>query len=301
MQVKVLDYNFLSETERKMLDQLTLGHALHEQLWFISLLSNNSVKIFIYGEYDTVLFLPYRSKFAFKYAYMPVLLQKLSFFGHNSGIEPIIKKVLQTIRFGEISIINTPFVERFDLTKVRKNYKLDLQNSYSDLRSNFSNNHKRNILKTEHIEIQESQSLDALISIFNLEKSNLFGQKRIKQLENGLYKIANCFELNNKTLIINAYDSNHLIASAFFIHYNAAIYYVLGSSYKNDKKLSSLGLFRIFDYVIKSYSDTNTILDFEGSEIPGIARFFKGFGAIQEEYNFVRWNRLPFPINKLKK
>jgi hypothetical protein len=53
--------------------------------------------------------------------------------------------------------------------------------------------------------------------------------------------------------------------------------------------------------VINRFSGTKTILDFEGSDIPGIKRFFKGFGSKEEKYYFVKWNRLPFPFNKLKK
>jgi hypothetical protein len=42
------------------------------------------------------------------------------------------------------------------------------------------------------------------------------------------------------------------------------------------------------------------ILDFEGSEIPGIARFFKSFGAEKFHYYRLKMNRLPWFIKLIK-
>jgi hypothetical protein len=42
------------------------------------------------------------------------------------------------------------------------------------------------------------------------------------------------------------------------------------------------------------------ILDFEGSDHPGIAHFYANFGGIDQPYFFYRRNRLPWPIRWLK-
>ena len=34
-----------------------------------------------------------------------------------------------------------------------------------------------------------------------------------------------------------------------------------------------------------SHSDINQILDFEGSNITGVKRFYQGFGAVEKNYN----------------
>jgi hypothetical protein len=41
---------------------------------------------------------------------------------------------------------------------------------------------------------------------------------------------------------------------------------------------------QILDSIIKQYSETDYIFDFEGSMVSGIAHFFKSFGAKEEEY-----------------
>ena len=42
------------------------------------------------------------------------------------------------------------------------------------------------------------------------------------------------------------------------------------------------------------------IIDFEGSSIPGLKRFYSGFGAKDEPFHMHVENQLPFPINLLK-
>lgn len=52
---------------------------------------------------------------------------------------------------------------------------------------------------------------------------------------------------------------------------------------------------------IQQRVDKDMNLDFEGSNIPAIAFFFKGFGAHREEYPGVKYNALPPVLRKLKK
>jgi len=47
------------------------------------------------------------------------------------------------------------------------------------------------------------------------------------------------------------------------------------------------------DQLIRDHAGSEKILDFEGSNIPSIARFFSGFGARPETYQEVRFSRLP--------
>ena len=59
-------------------------------------------------------------------------------------------------------------------------------------------------------------------------------------------------------------------------------------------------MFRIIDTFIKDHADSGRILDFEGSNIPSVARFFGGFGAQAEIYQSVSFNRLPSTLTRLK-
>ena len=47
-------------------------------------------------------------------------------------------------------------------------------------------------------------------------------------------------------------------------------------------------MFLIVNQIIVDYQDTGTTLDFEGSRIEGIARFYRGFGAKLEPYFLIK-------------
>jgi hypothetical protein len=53
-------------------------------------------------------------------------------------------------------------------------------------------------------------------------------------------------------------------------------------------------MFAVVNKVIKENSGQNKVLDFEGSMIEGIARFFQGFGAVAENYYRVQKSKIAF-------
>lgn len=300
-EVQVINFNRLKDNEIERLNEITSGLSLCEQLWYIALLSDYKVKIFIYQDFQTVFFVPFRSKFGIQYAFMPSFLQKLNFIGLNSGINPIIKILFKTFRFGEISLLQKPAMSIGDnIFRDRKNYRLDLNATFEDISKKYAKNHIRNCKKAASIEVLTGSDFAGLISIFKSEKKTVFQKKQMNEFLFNLKKIEKCDHIKKHTLIFNAFIESRLVASIFLINYNGVLYYILGSSIKSDKHLSSLGLYKLFDFVIKKYSNQNLILDFEGSDHDGIARFFKGFGSTEFNYFFFRWNKLPLPFRLFK-
>jgi len=71
------------------------------------------------------------------------------------------------------------------------------------------------------------------------------------------------------------------------------------ASNEEGKKLGAM--FFLVDNFIKTNAEKEIILDFEGSMIPGVARFYSGFGSIPETYFQLKFNRLPLPLRWLKR
>jgi hypothetical protein len=77
-------------------------------------------------------------------------------------------------------------------------------------------------------------------------------------------------------------DKGDIIAGTAFINSLNRIFYLVSFSFEEGKEKSAM--FLLVDYIIKKYSKSEFVLDFEGSVIPGIARFFAGFTAIKTSY-----------------
>ncbi len=55
----------------------------------------------------------------------------------------------------------------------------------------------------------------------------------------------------------------------------------------------------MIDRYIHLHCGTQACIDFEGSDIPTVARFYEGFGASAEQYYSYRINRLPWLLKKI--
>ena len=56
----------------------------------------------------------------------------------------------------------------------------------------------------------------------------------------------------------------------------------------------------LLDRLINEFAASDTVLDFEGSDLPGVAHFYRNFGGIDQPYFFYRLNRLPWYIRWMK-
>ena len=95
-----------------------------------------------------------------------------------------------------------------------------------------------------------------------------------------------------------AKEGGALVAAAFFgFSQSRAIYLVSASSTLGKEDRS---MFKIVDAFIKDHAGSELVLDFEGSNIPSVARFFAGFGAKPEIYQSASFSRLPGFLKRVK-
>jgi hypothetical protein len=57
----------------------------------------------------------------------------------------------------------------------------------------------------------------------------------------------------------------------------------------------------LFDQLIREFAGQDLILDFEGSDLPGVARFYQKFGPQNQPFSFWKSNRLPAVMRWWKK
>ncbi|MEA2106887.1 MAG: hypothetical protein U9P82_09265, partial [Bacteroidota bacterium] len=91
-------------------------------------------------------------------------------------------------------------------------------------------------------------------------------------------------------------EDGNLIAIAFFVIFKKRITMLVSSSNNQGKNKSAM--FLIIDTIIKKHAGKDYILDFEGGNVEGLARFFAGFGAKPVFYSVFKQNNLLWPLNK---
>ncbi|MDB5282642.1 MAG: hypothetical protein JWO06_1717, partial [Bacteroidota bacterium] len=166
----------------------------------------------------------------------------------------------------------------------KKNLLLSLKSNYNQLISQFTGSHRRNIAKAEKkgLAFIEDAALKQVQKFYienvNPQKEN-FKPKHaaiFKALTSELVK-------REKAKIFAAIDdSGKLLAAVVVIIHHNRLIGIINTSSIPGKQIGASHF--VFDNIIKKYAATDLVLDFEGSSIPGIARFYEGFGAQEERF-----------------
>lgn len=260
----------------------------------------------IWGDYLYIMPLVNNRKYGLSYIYQPFFTQQLGVFS-NFPTEPVIvdlflNSIPKQFRLTDTNLNIGNVLKTSNLGfRYNTTYQLNLQPDISVIRDGYNSNTKRNIQKAiqNQITISTVSDIDRFMEFTqdNLhEKSPEIKQKHYQSLKE-VIRYALDHQLGE---IYGAWDSdNNLVASVFFVTSNQKCIYLAASS--NHTGMEKSTMFLLIDTFIQNNSGKNLILDFEGSNIPGIARFYKGFGAMAETYYSVRQNRLPGLIRIFKK
>lgn len=258
----------------------------------------------VYGEYEAVMPLTHNRKFGIRYLYQPFITAQLGVFGMqltNETIARFITEAGKRFRYIDISLnsgnnLSSPYE---GITQ-RVNYTLRLDKSYAALSDGYSENLRRNIRKAEQAGLVMKKG-------FDVEKVIQLAVQQMKQQGNKPGEIVNSFRRLYKFLAekemattygIFSADGALLASCIFFFSHQRAYYILVGNDPAGRDSGASHAL---LDAFIKDNAGKNMLLDFEGSDIPGLAQFYSSYGAIKEKYPALKINRLPFFLRWLKK
>jgi len=257
-------------------------------------------------DYKYVMPLTYRKKYGIYYLYQPLVTQQLGVFSgeklDQEKVDSFLEKIPGKFKLIEISLnsFNKTANRKF-VSKQNKTYQLDLIIPYESLQKNYSTNTKRNIsrAKKNKISIIGSPSINDLINLLSEDKSQKKMGFKVDDFSILRQLISNAVRFRMGK-IIGAYDDfNNLCAAAFFVSSHTKTIFLLAVSNRN--AIDKRAMFLLIDDFIKNNAGKNITLDFEGSNLHGVARFYSGFGAQPCDYLSIRRNRLPFPLKLLKK
>jgi hypothetical protein len=213
--------------------------------------------------------LPIKKFFFVKYIAQPPFFQQLGIFSENDVDQDVLNQFLKKVPY---PILTYSFNEWNFVKNARQNpnYVLDLSLSKEELFNRFSKNTWRNIAKarkhnlTLDYELSEKDFFD-----FFRENDKKIGSRFEKQMS--VFR-GRCYGVRNPW--------GRLVAAVFCLETKNRLIYLAPVSSEEGKNSSAM--FLLVYSLIDFYSDI--ILDFEGSRIEGIARFYKGFGAEKRTY-----------------
>jgi hypothetical protein len=261
--------------------------------WYLDCICDHW-SVLVLDDYKAVMPLPWKKKFLLKYISQPFFCQQLGVFSQqeidnttvNLFLESIPKHFIKTdLQFHSGHV----FPESTHVLK-KVNYILTLNRSYESIYKTFTKGRKHAIKQGANYGLKTTDFLiDELIILakkhYNFTSIKEEDYDRFKKLVRALLK-------EEKAILNGVRDAKEkLIGGAVFLINNDRITYLFAAISEEGRKQQVASF--LLNEMIQKFADTDFTLDFEGSEIPGVASFYRSFNAVGETYYRIQKNKLP--------
>lgn len=252
--------------------------------WFLDIVSPGWEAL-VEDDYQSVMPLPTKRKYGLHYLIQPRFTQQLGIFSLYPVTEVTIlsflKRIPKKFVWCNINLNQANCTKAISMFRLRTNYELDLQAGYENIVKRYNKNTRRNLKKvvSSGISVELSDDTALFVELYqqhsNVKHAGIaieqFSQLILKSFNNGIGRIV---------LAKNA--RNEIVAGAFYLEDRERLIYL--ASFTTSRGQDASAMFLIMDRMIERSVSQFNIFDFEGSMVPGIARFFKGFGAKKTTY-----------------
>jgi hypothetical protein len=255
----------------------------------------------VLNDYEAVMPLTWNKKFGISYLYQPPFTAQLGIFmkdnENKTFVGQFISHAKAHFRFCEIHLNYDNLAAE---TTMRTNYVLDLGQSYEDIRRGYKKRLIENLHEAEsyHLQYLPYREYAEAIQMFKKQyglKMPSVSRKDFRHFENL------CMELIDRNMIFARQvrdSSGELLNASIFFLDERRIYNIMSVSLPAGR--AKRAHFYLLDRIIEEFSMKNVMLDMEGSDLSGVAEFYRKFGTVNQPYPFLRYNLLPFPLRMLK-
>ncbi|NQY09804.1 MAG: GNAT family N-acetyltransferase [Flavobacteriales bacterium] len=252
----------------------------------------------IEDDYKTIMPLPLVRKMRVNMVYQPFFSRQLGLCGSNVDINEFLSIVPDSIKHLSIAFGNDINVELGEVGEA--NYQTLQLDDLDWVRSKYNSNAKRNIKKAIKNEVSIDFNVDheEVVDLFkNIKKDGL---KRLSDKDYAhLDRLMSGAEKNNAGITIGARKDGKIIAACFFLKFEKTIIYLKGAADEVGKTNGAMHF--VFDKAIENFIANYDVLDFGGSNVKSVARFYKNFGAVDKSYKILNIDKLPMVLSALKK
>lgn len=272
----------------------SINGNIYAYTWYLDVVSPGWGAL-VTSDYNYLFPLPIKRKYGISYIVQPLYCQQLGLFTSQqispSIVDSFIENIPQAYKYIDINLnIHNKTDNYIKNSDKRKTYLLDLLDYNEHLYKKYNQNTKRNILKAiaNELIVTDRLPLHEFVNVYREYGFTVRGDKDIKLIQ----KLAETLITQNRASIWGVTNRFYQPGSvALFAESHNTLYYLFGASKHEFRENGAM--FLIIDGVIRKNSGMDKVLDFEGSELRGIARFFEGFGAIPCTFYNYKKNILP--------
>jgi hypothetical protein len=300
MEIKLIKRDDIDRLKWDSCVHFATNGSIYGYTWYLDNVSENWEGL-VEGDYESVMPLVWNDKLMnIKQIYQPFLAQQLGLFSVNALSPRRLQGFLEAIPKEYKKVVmhlnernRLKELEGFEV-KERNNFILNLNDDYEVLEANYSKNHKRNLKKARNFDNVIGSNVKVEVLMENYKK---YQGVKIKDFKEDSYHAAHRIIYNalhrGRGFISSIQNKEgELMAAAFFTISHNRMTLLFPSTTPAGRERNSMHL--LLDMTIQMNSGRPMTLDFEGSQVESIARFYQGFGAKNKPYYQLSKNELPF-------
>lgn len=265
--------------------------------WYLDLVAPHWTGL-VLGDYEAVFPLPVNRKLlGLPQVYAPLLCQQLGPFArlpHPTDAERFLTAGIRGRFFWRFALhlneaAQPPVGPRWQV-QAAPNFVLPLDRPHNVLWAGYSDNHRRNVRKALRAGLVYDGALD--VSFF-VKKIKTYQAAKGNNIPETLYPMAEkllaaALDRNAGRFVTATAPDGNLHAAAFFLHWKNRWIDLLNLTMPEGRDTGAMH--GLIDHLVHQRADTGDLLDFEGSSMANLARFYQGFGA--EERTFWKVHRV---------
>lgn len=237
-------------------------------------------------DYKLMAVVPGRRKFMLPVVLNPFFIRQCGVYAANHEVMQEIPRFLQSYRkgflVGKIHLQYPETVAPLNGAVTRRMFQ-QLDISTPDFEQAYSSNHKRN-LKTASKHALELAVVcpGTVVEIFKRNKGGELGVFHAPDFNRLYASFEACVSHGAGEGFAAVSKEGDILATGFFSFFNQTITYLQGSTTPQGKDTGAMHF--LMHQVASRYAGTFRVLDFGGSSVPSVARFYNAFGGTDRYY-----------------
>ncbi len=276
---------------------------LFARSWFLDLVAPGWDGI-VQGNYEAVFPVARKRKWGIAYAYQPFFTRYFGVYGKKTGLaaDPFVETMPGDVMYMQFALHESNILAKKNLaeTRERRFQLLDLSGNQEELRKGYAENTRRNInrAKRRGFEIREGVEPEQIAGIFRSTRGRELKEYKPADYSR-LVALMEACQARGEGVSLGVYGEKDRPEAAAFIMGSAPRFIFLKSGV-SDVGRSGGAMHALIDKFIRTHAGSDASLDFGGSSIPGVSRFYRGFGAADVVYLQITVNRLKRPFRMFR-
>jgi hypothetical protein len=307
MKIKLLHRDEIDRAKWNGCVHYAPNSLIYAYTWYLDNVCDNWMGL-VEEDYESVFPLVWNDKLlGYKRLFQPYLCQQLGLFSVNAlnekRINAFLKAIPNDFRLVDINLndgntLNNP--DNFIVSE-KPNYVLSLYPSYEKIAAKYNSNLKRNLKKAENENFFASTDLkpEVFVEAVKRHHKNKGNVIPPEIYHTALRIIYNCQHRGQGSIMTVYNEKEELCAAVFWMINGARFINLLNVTTEEGRNNGAMHY--LIDMFIRSNSGKTMYIDFEGSSIDSIARFYQGFGAENLPFFNIRRNSLPWWFKLFKK